>query len=93
MAQFTVRIELHEAQWTDYDALHAAMEQKGFSRLITADNGQTYHLPWAEYNGSGNLSSAQVRDIARDAANTTGKNNAVFVTEATTRAWIGLPLQ
>jgi hypothetical protein len=34
-----------------------------------------------------------VRDIARNAANTTGKGNAVFVTEATTRAWIGLSVQ
>jgi hypothetical protein len=93
MANFTVRVELHQAIGADYDALHAAMEQKGFSRLITADNGQTYHLPWAEYNGSGNLTSAQVRDIARDAANTTKKSNAVFVTEAATRAWIGLPVQ
>jgi len=90
MANFTVRVELHRAVGADYDALHAAMEQVGFSRLITGDNGQTYHMPWAEYNGSGNLSSAQVRDIARTAANTTGKGNAVLVTESTTRAWIGL---
>jgi hypothetical protein len=47
-------------------------------------------MPWAEYNGSGNLASAQVRDIARTAANTTGKGNAVLVTESTTRAWVGL---
>lgn len=65
----------------------------GFSRFIAADNGQTYHMPWAEYNGSGNLNSGQVRDIARSAANTTGKSNAVFVTEALSRAWVGLPLQ
>lgn len=90
MANFTVRIELHQAVGSDYDSLHAAMEQVGFSRLITADDGQTYHMPWAEYNGSGNLTSTQVRDIARNAANTTGKNNAVLVTESTTRAWIGL---
>jgi hypothetical protein len=90
MANFTVRVELHQATGDDYDVLHASMEQKGFSRLITADNGQTYQMPWAEYNGSGNLTSSQVRDIAREAANTTRKNNAVFVTEATTRAWIGL---
>jgi len=50
-------------------------------------------MPWAEYNGSGALSSAQVRDIAHTAANTTGKANAVFVTEAQTRAWIGLQQQ
>ena len=93
MADFTVRVELHQALGTDYDALHAAMEQKGFSRLITGDNGQTFYLPWAEYNGSGNLTSAQVRDIARAAANTTGKNNAVLVSESVNRAWIGLSLQ
>ncbi|HTV53744.1 MAG TPA: hypothetical protein VMI06_02395 [Terriglobia bacterium] len=93
MADFTVRVELHQGTHTDYNALHAAMEGQGFSRFITADNGQTFHMPWAEYNGSGNLTSAQVRDIARAAANTTGKTNAVFVTEAESRAWIGLPLR
>ncbi len=91
MANFTVRVELHQAAYADYETLHAAMAQKGFSRQITADNGQTYHMPWAEYNGFGNLTSVQVRDIAREAANSTGKANAVFVTEAQTRAWIGLP--
>lgn len=90
MANFTVRVELHDALGADYDVLHAAMEQEGFSRFITGDNGQNYHMPWAEYNGSGNLTSVQVRDIARTAANTTGKSNAVLVTESTTRAWIGL---
>jgi hypothetical protein len=93
MANFTVRVELHQAVGADYDVLHAAMEQKGFSRFITGDNGRIYHMPWAEYDGSGNLTSAQVRDIAHAAANTTGKSNAVLVTESTTRAWIGLPLQ
>ena len=34
MGNFTVRVELHHAQWNDYDQLHAAMEQKGFSRRI-----------------------------------------------------------
>ena len=90
MANFTVRIELHSAQWNDYELLHAAMEQKGFSRQITSDDGRTYSMPWAEYNGSGNLTSAQVRDIAKAAADTTRKQNSVFVTEALTRAWVGL---
>lgn len=90
MANFTVRVELHEAEWTDYEQLHAAMEEKGFSRLIKADNGSTYHLPWAEYTGTANLTSTQVLDIARTAAATTGKRNAVLVTEAVSRAWAGL---
>ena len=92
MAQFTVRIELHEAQRADYETLHAAMERRGFSRLITGDNGGVYQLPWAEYNGTTNLSSSEIRDIAHDVANTTGKTNSVLVTEATSRAWSGLTL-
>jgi hypothetical protein len=91
MANFTVRVELHNAQWSDYEQLHSAMEQKGFSRQITSDDGKTYQMPWAEYNGTGNLTSSQVRDIAKAVADTTGKQNAVFVTEAVSRAWIGLP--
>lgn len=92
MANFTVRVELHHAEWTDYERLHAAMEQKGFSRQIISDDGKTYHMPWAEYNGAGSLTSVQVRDIAKIAADSTGKQNTVFVTEAASRAWIGLPV-
>ena len=90
LPNFTVRIELHDANWDDYNALHIAMEQRGFSRLIRGDNGVTYRMPWAEYNGSGQLSCAQIRDAAQQAANGTGKNNSVLVTEAVSRAWSGL---
>jgi hypothetical protein len=90
MAQFTVRIELHDARWDDYTALHSAMEQIGFTRHIRGDNGRTYRLPWAEYNGFGNLSCVQVRNIAQEVANQTGKKNSVLVTEAVSRAWSGL---
>jgi hypothetical protein len=88
--QFTVRVELHQASLSDYQNLHAAMERQGFSRLITADNGKSFRMPWAEYDGSATLTTQQVRDIARNIANTTGKPNAIFVTEANSRAWIGL---
>jgi len=90
MARFTVRVELHEAKWEGYERLHAEMEVKGFCRLIKADDGKTYLLPWAEYNGAGNLTNSQVRDIARTAANSTGKRNAVLVTESNGRTWVGL---
>jgi Endoribonuclease GhoS len=89
MPQFTVRVELHHATWTDYEALHSAMATKGFSRQITSDEGKTYQLPLAEYNASANLTASEVRDIARTAANTTGKQSAVLVT-AGDRAWVGL---
>jgi hypothetical protein len=90
MSKFTVRIELHDAKWDDYETLHAAMAEKGFSRFVTADDGQTYHLPWAEYSAVGDLTSAQVRDIAQAAAATTGKRHGVLVTESNGRAWAGL---
>ncbi len=90
MAGFTVRVELHKATWDDYDVLHAAMEQKGFSRRIQGDNGQNYRLPWAEYSCFGNLSCEQIRDVAQQAANLTGKGNSIFVTEAIKWAWSGL---
>jgi hypothetical protein len=90
MANFTVRVELHSAVWKYYEQLHNAMEQKGFSRKITSDDGKTYQMPWAEYNVTGNLTCAQVRDIGKAAADSTGKRNAVLATEATSRAWVGL---
>jgi hypothetical protein len=90
MANFTVRVELHQAEWSDYEKLHAAMEGQGFSRLISSDDGRRFHLPWAEYNGKGNLTSQQVLGIAQTAANTTGKANSILVTEANARAWAGL---
>ncbi len=90
MAQFTVRVELHDAAWADYDRLHIAMERKGFSRLITAYDGRKYHLPLAEYDASGNVTSTRVLEIAREAADSTGKQNAVLVTEASNRVWSGL---
>ena len=92
MSQFTVRVELHDAQWTDYDTLHAAMEQQGFSRLITADDGRTYQLPWAEYDATANLTSMQVSGTAQNAAKTTGRKNSVLVTDAKSRTWSGLPV-
>jgi hypothetical protein len=90
MAQFTVRVELHDAQWTDYNTLHAAMERQGFSRSIRSDDGQIYQLPWAEYDRDVNLTSMQVLAGAQNAAIATGKRYSVLVTEAKNRAWSGL---
>jgi hypothetical protein len=89
---FTVRVELHDAQWTDYNTLHSAMAQQGFSRVITADDGRVYQLPWAEYDGGGNLTSMQVLGVAQTAVAATGKKNSILVTEAKSRAWSGLPM-
>jgi hypothetical protein len=90
MASFTVRVELHRASEADYETLHSAMEQRSFSRQITSDNGVTYHLPLAEYNREGNLTIGQVIESAKLAANTTGRQYAVLVTQSEGRLWYGL---
>lgn len=90
MPAFTTRVELHNASYSDYETLHAAMARRGFSRLITSDDGVTYQLPTAEYERSGNLTAQQVLDAAKAAAAETGKSFAVLVTEATRRMWHGL---
>jgi hypothetical protein len=90
MPAFTIRVELHNASYSDYETLHAAMARRGFSRQITSDDGVTYQLPTAEYERSGNLTTQQVLDAAKAAAAETGKTFAVLVTEATRRMWIGL---
>lgn len=90
MAAFTTRVELHRAYEDDYEVLHAAMEERGFSRYITSDDGVTYHLPTAEYNYSGNKTRGQVLALAKAAAAETNKKYAVLVTESKGRTWYGL---
>jgi hypothetical protein len=91
MSNFTTRVELHHPVGVqDYETLHAAMEQAGFSRTIRGDNGVWYHMPYAEYDYSGSASADQVRAAAVLAAGRTGRTFAVLVTESQRRAWQGL---
>jgi hypothetical protein len=92
MAAFMTRVELHSATWADYNTLHAAMEAQGFSRQITADDGQAYHLPTAEYYFVGNVTRSQVLAKAQAAAASTGKSYAALVTESNGVTWVGLAL-
>jgi hypothetical protein len=90
MTSFTVRVELHDATWTDYNLLHTEMENQGFGRTITAGDGTTYELPEAEYDYSGDVNKADVLARAKEAADTTGKKYAVLVTKSNGRTWVGL---
>jgi hypothetical protein len=90
MSKFTVRVELHQAREDDYEVLHAAMENEGFSRFITATDGASYHLPTAEYNRESNITRKAVLESAKRAANCTGKTYEVLVTESDGRSWYKL---
>jgi len=49
MAKFITRIELHEADSSDYDTLHEEMKNEGFDKTINGDDNKAYHLPNGEY--------------------------------------------
>ena len=90
MAQFTVRVELHRANQDDYDALHSAMEEEGFSRQIKSSDGARYHLPTAEYNRRSTKNLNEILNSAASAARITGKKFGILVTESAGRRWQGL---
>jgi hypothetical protein len=92
MSAFSIRVELHQATWQDYENLANDLLRQGITRTITADNGGTYHLPPAEYNYQGNATIDAVLNAASASAQKTGRRHAVFVTEASQRKWVGLDL-
>ncbi|HDR8930285.1 hypothetical protein [Burkholderia vietnamiensis] len=82
MPNFVTRIELHDATWENYDDLHTRMEGYGFSRTIPGINGERYTLPTATYYGeSDTMTGREVLELARQAANATGKANSVITTQ------------
>jgi hypothetical protein len=90
MSYYITRVELHYANYDDYENLHGAMQRAGFSRFIIGDDGQTYHLPTAEYVMVGDYDLAAVREAAARAAATTGKAFALVVTRGASVSWQGL---
>ncbi|TYL96366.1 DUF2622 domain-containing protein [Bradyrhizobium rifense] len=88
MASFTTRVELHDADWSDYEKLHKQMAAQGFSRIITASDGKRYWLPPAEYNYEAGATQAEVLVKAKAAAWQVKTRFAVFVTEAGGRTWV-----
>jgi hypothetical protein len=90
MAQFMVRVELHGADEDDYETLHEAMEDEGFARRISSDDGELYHLPTAEYYREGDLSRQDVLDEAKSAVAKTKKKAGILVTRARSFKWFGL---
>lgn len=88
---YLTRVELHDANFRDYENLHTNMEREGFKRTVKGSNGSTYHLPPAEYYIETSKTIEVVRDAARRAASAVKVSNAVLVAETNQLAWIGLP--
>lgn len=92
MSTFIVRIELHDADPSDYEELHEKMENAGYERQITADSGNTYQLPDAEYIRFP-ATGLNAHDIAQEAyriADSVKSEPGVLVTEAVSIEVLGL---
>lgn len=76
---FTVRVELHNADKSDYVLLHSEMEKAGFSRTITDIRGK-YWLPESEYITSNYKSGDDTCKEVSKIASKTGKKSSILVT-------------
>lgn len=68
MTNYTVRVELHDADNDDYENLHEEMKKEGFSKRIKTNDG-TYELPTAEYSTVSDLKATDILSKAEAAAN------------------------
>lgn len=87
--RYTVRIELHDADWDDYELLHKRMAAEGFKTQITFGE-TTYNLPPAEYTYSGEIEGPAVLKKCEAAATGTRKRFGILVTQSAQRWQSGL---
>lgn len=89
---FTIRVELHDANWQHYVDLAADLGSKGITDVVTADDGVSYKMSPGEYNYVGAATIEAVYNAAVASAAKTGRRHAVFVSECTQRKWMGLQI-
>ncbi len=82
MANFLVRIELHDEQPNDYPRLHAEMEARGFSRQISLMRGGMHHLPHATYLIDSSFNKTQIWQLADAARIAIGRQAGIVVAQA-----------
>lgn len=81
MALYIIRVELHGAQEQNYEVLHKEMTRLGFYRSIVNANRVEFQLPSAEYAISANSTPRAILNLAKGAANSTGRTSWILVTE------------
>jgi hypothetical protein len=91
MANYIARVELHAANYDDYEELHDKMRQQGFSRQIHGSDGKDYHLPTGTYViRNANVSTSDALNRAGNAAEQTGKKSSIIVADWDSASWRGL---
>jgi hypothetical protein len=82
MANYLARVELHNANYQDYENLHQNMANRGYARVIVSDQGKRYKLPTGTYIAMGSNANLQMAyNAAVAAAQETGKRFWVVVVE------------
>lgn len=89
MPHFVTRVELHNANESNYQDLHDRMGVQGFFRHISGQDGKIYELPPAMYYTYKEATSENVRQLASNCAAATGRLYGVIVTEGPS-SWAGL---
>jgi hypothetical protein len=90
MATYIARVELHSATKDDYEVLHGQMQLRGYARTIVGNDNVTYQLPTGTYVLGSTISLQDALNRAGEAANATGRKNAIIVAEWSTASWRGL---
>ena len=73
MGNFLTRVSIRDGQPGDYDDLDRAMHDRRFFRHIVSGDNTAYVLPPATYFSFGDMSAAEVRNLANEGARATGK--------------------
>jgi hypothetical protein len=91
MANYMARVEVHQAGPEDYERLNATMQQRGYVREMTGEDGADYQLPTGTYFVTNTSAMLHVAlNAAVDAAKETGKSAGVIVTDWSMARWAGL---
>ncbi|MBS9541469.1 DUF2622 domain-containing protein [Morganella morganii subsp. sibonii] len=90
MPRYTVRIELPNAGYDEYNLLYQRMENSGFGKTIESTNGVIYSLPDAEYIYEGDQDLTAVTTLAVNVATSIRTKAKVLVTESAGRRFHNL---
>jgi hypothetical protein len=88
VANYTVRVELHEGSGAAYEQLHKLMLYAGFARAIEDHDGEWWLLPTAEYlYVTDTRTCEQICELAKALADRVKPGAWVLVSQTTRRAW------
>jgi hypothetical protein len=91
MANYIARVELKLALPEDYERLNLSMQQRGYTRKITGEDGVIYQLPTGTYFVTDTSAVLEVAlHAAVEAAGETARKSAVIVTDWNSARWSGL---